>query len=193
MRVSCIVGCAIVSLSPRIVVGQMHPMSGTSIHGVLGVLVPTGRHRAALRDAFAIGAQGQIGLRPWFALVGGALVAQPGYRAPLNGDVTMIQYDLGVELALRAASPMTHSARRRVAPFIGGGVGGRRYAVREDAATRQSTGAAAYVSAGLELAAGRGGLRLELRDYRSRSDVAPTWRGTQNDVAVLAGIAYHFH
>lgn len=193
MRMSCIVGCVLVSLSPRLAEGQMHAMSGTSIHGVLGVLAPTGRHRTVLRDAFAIGAQGQIGLRRWFALVGGALVAQPGYRAPLNGDLTMIQYDLGVELALRAASPMMHSARRRVVPFLGGGVGGRRYAVREDAATRLSTVAAAYVSAGLELAAGRGGLRLELRDYRSRSEVAPTWRGTQNDVAVLVGIAYHFH
>lgn len=193
MRLSSIVGCVVVSLGPRIAMGQMHAMSGTSIHAVLGVLAPTGRHRTLLRDAFAIGAQGQIGLRPWLALVGGALVAQPGYRAPLNGDLTMIQYDLGLEFALRAKSPMTHSARRRVAPFLGGGVGGRRYVVREDATTRQSTGTAAYVSAGLELAAGRGGLRLELRDYRSQSEVAPSLRGTQNDVAVLVGIAYHFH
>ncbi|MFP5378914.1 MAG: hypothetical protein ACLGHP_04070 [Vicinamibacteria bacterium] len=183
---------AVFLLVPQGSEAQARPARRRSIHGLLGVLAPTGRQRAALGDAFAIGVQGALGLRPAVALVGGVLVAQTGYKRPLQGDVTIVQYDAGVEFAPAARPQPGHAARRGVTTFIGGGGGVRVYALRDsDAPVRQTSGVG-YVSLGGELAIRRAGLRLELRNYLSRSEYSGARAGTRNDIVAVTGLAYHF-
>lgn len=159
-----------------------------SAHALLGVFVPTGRHRSAIGDAFAIGGQFGIGLRPSIALVGGALVSQAQYRGTERGDLTMVQYDMGLELARARA---TGASPRGITPFVGAGGGVRSYSLGETAAgTRVYL--AGYAAIGAELSVGRAGLRVEARDYVSRAELTGTLSGMRNDVTAVAGLAYHF-
>ena len=96
----------------------------------------------------------------------------------------MVQYDLGLELA-----PGTASAHRRVIPFFGAGAGARSY--DRDASGRRYF-LAGYGSIGSELALAGVRLRVEARDYVSRSETSGTVSGTWNDVTAVAGLAYHF-
>jgi hypothetical protein len=158
-------------------------------HALLGVFVPTGRHRSAIGDAFAIGGQIGIGLRPSVALVGGALLSQTRYRGTVRGDLTLVQYDIGLELARARGS--TGATPRGITPFVGAGAGARSYAVGEpDIGTRVYL--AGYAAIGAELSAGRAGLRVEARDYVSRAEMSGTLSGMRNDVTAVAGLAYHF-
>ena len=89
---------------------QYQSDSRHSVHGLLGVFAPTGRHRSVVGDAFAIGAQVGLGLRASVALVGGVLISQTSYKSPLRGDVTVVQYDVGFEFAPSAPYPIVSSA-----------------------------------------------------------------------------------
>ena len=191
MNIVVLLFVAVSLLAPRVFMGQNQSDRRLSVHGLLGVFAPTGRHRSVIGDAFAIGAQVGLGLRPSVALVAGVLVSQTSYKSPLQGDVTVVQYDVGFEFAPSAPPSSAHSVRRRVTPFVGGGAGARSYNLREGSgATRVFP--AGYVSGGVELAIGAAGLRIEARDYVSRSELTGALSGTRNDVTAVAGIAYHF-
>lgn len=173
-------------LAPTTLPAQRANDSRVFVHALLGAFLPTGRHRSVIGDAFTIGAQVGIGLRPSLALVGGALISQTTYRDGARDDFTMVQYDLGLELA-----PGRASAHRRVIPFFGAGAGARSYDRDRDASGRRYF-LAGYGSVGSELTLGRVRLRVEARDYVSRSETSGTVSGTQNDVTAVAGLAYHF-
>ena len=178
---------AIGLLIPAVIRAQHADDNRVSVHALLGALLPTGRHRSVIGDAISIGAQVGVGLRPSLALVGDALISQPTYRVGTGGEVTMVQYDLGLEVAPRTSL----STHRRVIPFVGAGAGARSYDRDSDASGRRYV-PAGYASAGGELALGRARLRVEVRDYVSRSETSGTISGVWNDVSAIAGLAYHF-
>lgn len=189
-----IILCALFAslVMPRASWAQSPDVRRFSLHGLLGVFAPVGDHRSTIEGGFAIGAQIGVGVQPSLALVGGALLIQTGYRQPQSGDVTVGQFDLGVELTPFARLASTHAARRRVTPFVGLGAGVRTYDLRDN-----TTGTRAYLSGygaiGAELGVARAGLRIEARDYLSRDEregmMTTGWR---NDMFVLFGLAYHF-
>lgn len=191
MRIIALLLVTASMLIPRMSLAQRQRDRPLSVHALLGGLAPTGRHRSVIGDAFAIGAQAGLGLRPSMALVAGVLVSQTSYRPPFRDEVTVVQYDLGLEFAPSTSAATTHTPRRRLTPFVGAGAGARSYNLRQASA---ATGVylAGYLSGGAELAMGRAGLRLEARDYISRSELPGRYSGTRNDLALLAGMAYHF-
>lgn len=166
---------------------QSNRQSRVSAHALLGVFAPTGGHRSVLGDAFAIGGQLGVAIAPSWAAVGGALISQTSYRDRLLGDVTLVQYDLGLEYAPAAA----HGTRWRVVPFVGRGAGARTYDRTEGRAAVRAV-LAGYGSLGGEIGFGHTGVRFEARDYLSRSEAAGTATGARNDVTAVAGLAYHF-
>jgi hypothetical protein len=103
-----------------------------------------------------------------------------------------VQYDAGVEFAPAARPQSGHAARRGVTTFIGGGGGVRVYALRDADAPVRPTAGVGYVSLGGELAIRRAGVRLELRNYVSRSEYSGARAGTRNDIVAVTGLAYHF-
>jgi hypothetical protein len=77
-------------------------------------------------------------------------------------------------------------------PFVGVGLGGRTYALRDvDADSR--TYFAGYGALGTELQLGRIAFRLEGRDYISRYEGIreDTDTSTRNDILLSVGLAYH--
>jgi hypothetical protein len=92
-------------------------------------------HQMALSaTGYAIGAQIGIALTPRIATVATVLATQTKFRAIGVVEVTLVQYDVGVESARGAPRESTH----RVIPFVGLGAGGRTYDFR-DAGTASRT------------------------------------------------------
>jgi hypothetical protein len=192
VRVRAWIVGAVFALGPGLVQAQQNRGGRVSAHALLGVFAPTGRHRNAIGDAFAIGGQLGIGVRPSMAVVGGALISQMRYRATPQGELTVVQYDVGLEFAPASALASAHnSPRRRMTPFLGAGAGARTYELTERTeGTRVFL--SGYVSVGTEFSIGSAGLRLEARDYVSGSELSGTLSGARNDVTAVAGLAYHF-
>ena len=158
-----------------------------SMHVILGGYVAAGPQRRTFDSAALIGGQVGLRLQPRLAVVGGVAVAQMTDRGlPADGEVNLLQYDVGVELE-RASLPWAGG----VTPFVGLGAGGRSYDYRASGiATRSS--AAAYVALGGERRFQRTGLRIEARTYVPRGAGARADDATRFDVLLLAGLAYHF-
>ena len=171
-------------LAPAALPAQHAEQPRVSVHVLLGALLPTGDHQPTIDNAFTIGGQVGLRLRTGLALVGGVLGSQSAYRDGMREDLTVVQYDLGLELA-------PWRTVGRAVPFLGLGAGARSYDERGG-----STGLrfvpAGYVSVGGELAMGRSGLRVEARDYLSRAETRGMMGGARNDVTLLAGLAFHF-
>ena len=196
MRLAAPVGLGVVSVMlvfPPAAQSQNAAHAGASgrrvsVHTLLGGYVPTGAQRRALDPAALIGVQAAIGVRPTLALVAGAAIAQTEDRTrPPGGNVNLVQYDVGVELG-RASGRHRQTG---LAPFVGAGVGGRTYDYAAGGVAKRFL-PAGYVAAGAELALGRAGLRVEARDYLARYDGPGVDPSTRNDLALLAGLAYHF-
>ena len=166
---------------------QSERTSTFAMHVLLGGFVPTGAARGTVSNGYAIGAQIGIGLTPGVATVGTAFATQTKFRAIDVVEVTLIQYDVGVEFAPDAPHDSTH----RVIPFVGLGAGGRTYDLR-DAGTTTRTYPAAYLGAGAEIRLQRLAFRMEARGYASRLEAAAGATMTRTDIAGLAGLAVHF-
>jgi hypothetical protein len=157
------------------------------MHVLLGGFVPTGASRGTLSNGYAIGAQIGIALTPRIATVATVLATQTKFRAVDVVEVTLVQYDVGVEFAPGAPHESTH----RVIPFVGLGAGGRTYDFR-DAGTASRTYPAGYVAVGSEIRLQRLALRVEARGYASRQEPEAGVAVTRTDMAGLAGLAVHF-
>ena len=167
----------------------LRPSSRFAIRPVVGAYVPTGKQHDALESAPLVGAQGS-----WKASANLAVVAFFGW-APTHDragagtpKLDAFQYDLGVE------GRSEELTTERVSPFVGAGVGGRRYSYRKPgvAATTNGDG---YVALGFDAGTGAVGLRLEARDYVSRFQPLAGATGetrTRNDVALLTGVGVRF-
>lgn len=151
-----------------------------------GAVLPTGAQRDDIKRGSLTAIQASYGLRPDLVVtstVGWARTRPIGLGADARLD--MLTYDIGAECRVPRRST---DKRVSVKPFTGIGAGARTYNYRRSDA-RTTHDIAAYVSAGAEVRVGRVGLRLEARDYASRSGVrnsVDTKR--KNDVAVLAGL-----
>ena len=151
-----------------------------------GKTLPTGEQRAHIRRGNLTVAQLSYAFAPAFAVTGsiGWTRTRDIARA---GDpkVDMFTYDVGGELR---ADRIAQSALFTLTPFVGAGAGGRSYTYRRDG-LGASHGAAAYGSAGGELGIGsRVRVRLEVRDYVTRTEAAGGTGAARNDVSVMAGL-----
>ena len=158
-----------------------------AMHVLLGGFVPAGASRRSLSNAYAIGAQIGMALTPRVATVASVFAAQTKFRALDVVEVTLVQYDVGVEFAPGAPHASTH----RIIPFLGIGAGGRTYDFR-DAGTASKTYPDGYVAAGSEIRLPRLAFRLEARGYASRQDDDTGAAVTRTTLAGLAGLAVHF-
>ena len=182
-----ILSLAALPLMPAALAAQDERAGTFAMHLLLGGFVPSGHSRSTLSNGYAIGAQIGMGLTPRVATVATAFVTQTKFRAIDVNEVTLVQYDVGLEFAPGAP----HESIHRVIPFAGFGAGGRTYDVR-DANTATRTYFAAYLSAGAEIRLQRLAFRMEARGYASRQEAAAGASVTRTDIAGLAGLAVHF-
>lgn len=174
-------------LGPAVSYAQSEHTGRAAMHVLLGGFVPTGASRSTVSNGYAIGAQIGIALTPRIATVATAFVTQTKFREIDVVEVTLVQYDVGLEFAPGAPHESTH----RVIPFVGLGAGGRTYDVRE-AGTATRTYPAGYVGAGSEIRLQWIALRMEARGYASRQEREAGAAVTSTDVVGLAGLAVHF-
>jgi hypothetical protein len=154
-----------------------------------GALVATGAQRDAIKDAPLSTAQLSYVVRSRFALtttIGWA--RSRDLVAAGRPKLDVFTYDLGAE----ARAPRWREGRSvTLMPFAGVGAGGRSYDHRrlDGDATH---GIAGYGAVGGELGMGRVHLRLEVRDYVTRSEpvVGGGAAGTRNDVVAMVGLRY---
>ena len=175
------------SLGPAVSRAQSERTGTFAMHVLIGGFVPTGAARGTVSNGYAIGAQIGIGLTPRVATVATVFVTQTKLRAIDVNEVTLVQYDVGVEFVPGAP----HESKHRVIPFVGLGAGGRTYDVR-DAGTTTRAYPAAYVSAGGEIRLQRLNFRMEARGYASRQESEAGATVTRTDIAGLASLAVHF-
>lgn len=159
----------------------------------VGSFVPIGALRRALGETVAYGGQGAMELSPGVTVVGAFALARPhDLSVPARPRLRMTQLDLGLEWTRAAGAAGDWTLK----PFVGAGVGGRAYSVRETSdADRTETRVfpAGYASLGTELQAGRLALRAEARGYASGFVVpsADAHRRLRADALLAVGFAYH--
>jgi len=155
-----------------------------------GALLPTGDQRKYLKDAQVSAVQLSWAVRPSLAVTGTFGWARSRDLASIaTPKLDVFSSDLGVE-----ASPARWVSNRSVRfhPFVGLGAGVRSYNYRklDVDATHNVAG---YGSAGGELAMGRVGLRLEVRDYVAgfKPLGGSGASATRNDIAIMAGLRFN--
>lgn len=182
-----ILSLAALPLVPAVTAAQDDRAGTFAMHVLLGGFVPTGASRGTLSNGYAIGAQVGIGLTPRIATVATAFVTQTKVRAVDVIEMTLVQYDIGLEFAPGAPHVSTH----RLVPFVGLGAGGRTSDAR-DAGVATRTYPAGYLAAGSEIRLERLAFRMEARGYASRQEPEAGAAVTRTDIAGLAGLAVHF-
>ena len=154
-----------------------------------GAFLPVGDQRNVLKDAALVGGQVALEVQPALHLVG-SFAWSPNENRPMlaRNTVDLYQYDVGAE----GFHTTTLSNDWTFKPFIGLGVGGRTYHLR-DVAVKAQTDPVGYGSLGSEFQLSRIALRLEARDYVSRFKgiTGGNAAKTRSDVGVTAGFAYH--
>lgn len=158
--------------------------------GLVGATMATGAMRDVMEDAALFSAQGAVQLRPMLHAV--ATFGWMPTRTQLDvssNKVSVVQYDLGVELAL---------ARRRyeggqLLPYVGLGAGARMYAY-DAAELKDRTCTVGVGTLGAEWTMREVGLRAEVRDnvFCFRSPLPGGESRTRNDVGMSFGVVYHF-
>lgn len=164
----------------------------TSVHALLGAYVPTGEQRRDVEPSPFVGVQLGVRLRPRVALVGNVGVAQAERRRLPAGSRGVVLPDVD-DAGLEVAGAEPRRERLHLVPFAGAGLGGRTYRYDRLAETSRTV-AAGYAGAGGEVHLGRAGVRLEARDYLSRS-ASPSGAAAgavRNDVVLAVGLSYHF-
>lgn len=154
-----------------------------------GGLVPTGAERSTIKDAQYSAAQVS-----WLVMPSVAITSTFGWGRSrdiaTNGDpqLDVFTYDLGAEA--RGGQWFTGKTMT-FSPFVGAGAGARSYNYRnlDVDATHNIAG---YAAAGGELAAGRVGVRLEVRDYVAgfKPLVGGGPASTRNDVVIMVGLRF---
>lgn len=156
----------------------------------LGATIPTGAMRDAITTDLLFGLQGAAELRPTLHLVGSiGITTALTKHVPSDRDVTVLQYDAGVEFS--RLGPRVRGWR--VHPFVGIGGGARSYLYAAKALA-DHTCAVGYAAAGSEFQVGTMGLRAELRDnvFCYRSPIRGVASSTRNDLGFALGFTYHF-
>jgi hypothetical protein len=187
--IGLVVLVSLVVFSGRLFAQQnIHAGTRGSIRPIVGAYVPTGEQRDFLKDAVLVGAQGSLNFGTNFAVTG-SFGWSPSKDKVTPGDqkIDAYQYDLGLEVR----TPESYLGG--VTPFVGAGIGGRTYNYR-DLDVDAKTNFDGYGAVGVDVGAGRVGVRIEARDYVSRFKPL-TGNGdtkTRNDVGLFAGLGVRF-
>ena len=155
-----------------------------------GALMPTGHQRDLYKDSPLAGMQLAAELKPGLHILGTFVWTAAEDRLSFSDQgVDIFEFNVGVEIGTSEAL----SASWVFKPFVGVGGGARTYRYAEPDITDRTCGEV-YGSAGAEFQIANTAFRFEARDnvfcYRSPFNV--TQQDRRNDVAVTAGVAYHF-
>lgn len=180
--------------SPAAAAAQSHaaPARAWEFRAPSGAFVPTGDHRDVLKDAHVSAAQVAWLVSPHLALTG--TVAWARSRDLISVDTPKLDVftsDLGIEAR---SSERTTAGATSFSAFAGLGAGVRSYNHRSldvDAAHHL----AGYGAVGGEVARGRVGLRLEVRDYVTgfKPLVSGGESELRNDMAVTVALRFRTH
>lgn len=156
-----------------------------------GALVPIGDQRDELKNGAMAGVSASYqltrtlwvtGLLGWSDSQARLLIGQP--------NVDVYHYNIGTEFR-----PFDFSAGSdwRFRPFMGGGLGGRTYDT-EATGLESQTNFTGYSALGLQIDYRMVGLRLEGRNYLSRSKglTGDQDTKTRDDIGITAGLSFHF-
>lgn len=157
-----------------------------------GGFIPTGDHRDVMKDAQLTAAQVAWVVRPHLALTGTLAWARSRDLVSVNTPkLDVFTSDLGIEV--RSAERFSAGAASFSAfAGLGGGVRSYNHRKLNVDATHNLAG---YGAVGGEVARGRVGLRLEVRDYVAgfRPLVSGGETVLRNDVGVMVGLRYSMH
>ena len=166
---------------------QDEPGARRTLHALLGSYVPLGALREGFGPTMLVGVQGYRQVGATIGVVGALTGAQVRDASQASRPEWYLwQYDVGIEMGGGHGGRLAHPAL-----FGGMGVGGRTYN-RAGPARGVRSAVTAYVSAGAEARGGRTGVRVETRLYASRLGGQPDGRAMRADLALSAGLAYHF-
>jgi hypothetical protein len=187
--IGLVVLVSLVLFSGRLFAQQnIQPGFRGSIRPIVGAYVPTGEQRDFLKDAVLAGAQGSLNFGSNFAVTG-SFGWSPSKDKLTPGDqkIDTYQYDLGLEVR----TPESYLGG--ITPFVGAGIGGRTYDYR-DLNVDAKTNFDGYGALGVDVGAGRVGVRIEARDYISRFEPLTGTGGTKtrNDIGLFAGLGVRF-
>jgi hypothetical protein len=177
---------SLVSLSPAPAEAEGTP----EFRLLVGAYVPTGNQADLLGNSMMIGGQVAYELSGSIHLLGTFSYATPENDMPSNtNDVHIYQYDAGAELF--QAIDMSNAWTFR--PFVGLGLGGRTYDLKNGDSGSQTNGLG-YGALGAEFQKGRLAARFEGRDYVSHFDGlnGEDPASTRNDLMFSGGLSFHF-
>lgn len=177
--------CLLATSSAR---AQLRDLS-LEIRPFAGATIPLGDQRDVFNDAFLLGLQGAVEVRPNLNIVGtfGWSPATSRYDVADDG-ANIFLYDVGVELGLTR-----ELGGWRLQPFVGGGIGGRTYVFSSDDLGNGMC-FSGYGALGTELQLGRTSLRVEGRGnvFCYKSPFEDDASETRADIGLTAGLAYRF-
>jgi hypothetical protein len=184
MRSILLVAAALVAV-PMVVQAQGIP----EVRPFVGAFIPTGDQAGVLDGAVLTGAQVAVEAADMLHIVGTFAFTGPNFdkQVVTSGHMHVFQFDVGGELF----RSMDISNDWMLRPFVGAGVGMRRYDPTVQGITKNYP--AGYGALGGEFQMHKIALRFEARDYLSRfkglsgNDPATT----RNEVALTAGMAFH--
>ena len=156
-----------------------------------GALIPVGDQRDELKNGTMAGVSANYRLTRTLWLTG--LVGWSDSQARLlNGEpnVDVYHYNIGTEFR---PFDFTAGSNWRFRPFMGGGLGGRTYDTDANGLESQ-TNFTGYSALGLQIDYRVVGLRLEGRNYLSRSKglTGDQDTKTRDDIGITAGLSFHF-
>ena len=188
MRRPCMFAMALVSAACLPAYAQR--FADWEIRPFAGYAVPTGAHHGVFNNAVMSGVESSVRLTSAADLVG-SFAWQPSLGkynvSERHADVWI--YNLGLERSLR-----DHRATGNgLAPFVGGGIGGRAYDFRSSS-LNSFTCYSGYVSTGASYERGWSSARAEVRDnlFCYKSPIGALEESAHNEVGILMGIGFRF-
>ena len=174
---------------PLVASAQMPDRGIPEIRPFAGALVPTGDNRDLVKDAFLAGLSAGFEVSENLHLLGTFAWSPSREKLDLTRNrVDVYVYSVGAELQT-ARGP---SGERWLRPFVGLGMGGLTYHLR-DISLNEKNYLAGYGSLGVELQMEKIGLRLEGRDYLHQfKGIEGNEKATvRNFTQFMAGLSYH--
>jgi hypothetical protein len=169
---------------------QSRPFPHPELRPLIGAFVPTANQADVFKSAILVGGEAAMEINKFTTLLGSfswapAKLKLSGYDDKAN----VYSFDVGLEFAQTTKLADGWEFK----PFFGAGVGGRTYDYA-DKTLPGNTGMAGYGALGTEFQFGVTALRLEARDVVTgfKDPLGARKTSARNDVALLAGFAYHF-
>jgi hypothetical protein len=170
---------------------QMAPARPFEVAPFVGGLIATGHQKQLFDDTVLTGLTLSYDVNPYMAVVGSvAWAPTETKKLPVNDDVDLFQYDLGLQGQYRfhLANGLT------LKPFAGAGLGGRTYSFR-DLDVDNETDFVGYVALGAGAEYRKLSVSLTARDFISAFDgigSAEDDASAHNEIGLFASVGLRF-